>query len=105
MSRGKERTEERARERVNVEASVNQLGRYFQTIRLIVKPLDVDDDDNDDVRGYFSGIKENYLGIAFDFDDKSHRGRQFLRQLRAQVEILRKFRLARFIFLQNLPKN
>lgn len=84
------RERERVRGRVNVEASVNQLGRYFQTIRLIVKPLDVDDD-NDDVRGYFSGIKENYLGIAFDFDDKSHRGRQFLRQLRAQVEILRKF--------------
>lgn len=107
MSRWQERSgeRERVRGRVNVEASVNQLGRYFQTIRLIVKPLDVDDDENDDVRGYFSGIKENYLGIAFDFDDKSHRGRQFLRQLRAQVEILQKFRLARFIFLQNLPKN
>lgn len=106
MSRAKERTgeRERVRGRVNVEASVNQLGRYFQTIRLIVKPLDVVNDDNDDVRGYFSGIKENYLGIAFDFDDKSHRGRQFLRQLRAQVEILRKFYLARFMFLQNPSK-
>lgn len=81
MSRANGRTEERERERGkypfgNVEGNVNQLERYFQTIRLIVKPLDVDDDD---VRGYFNGIKENYLGIVFDFDDKSQRGRQFLR--------------------------
>lgn len=85
MSKAKGRTEQREREREgntpfgNVEGNVNQLGRYFQTIRLIVKLLDVDDD----VREYFNGIKENYLGIAFDFDDKLQRGRQFLRQLRA----------------------